>query len=101
MGHSYSHSSTIAESPNDFALNTRLSNLSWQVAEGKVTIREAAIEFPALRQQNRLDARVVLLLVVAANAAFCRIFGGDWFAMIIVAVATLVGFISFIAIVMR
>lgn len=93
MGHSYSHSSTIAESPNDFALNTRLSNLSWRVAEGKVTIREATIEFPALRQQNRLDARVVLLLVVAANAAFCRIFGGDWCAMIIVAVATLVGFI--------
>lgn len=91
-GESYSHSSTIAETPNDYALNSRLSNLSWRVAEGKISLCEAEGEFPALLDEPRLNTLTVLLLVVAANAAFCRIFGGDWRAMTIVAVATLIGF---------
>lgn len=91
-GKTYSHSSTIAHLPNDYALNTRLSHLSWRVAEGKISIQEAAEDFPHLLKSERYYDWVVLWLVSAANAAFCRIFGGDWIAMAIVAVATLVGF---------
>lgn len=91
-GESYSHSSTIAHLPNDYALNTRLSNLSWRVAEGKVTLKEAEAEFPRLLKSPRYTTSTLLLLVAAANAAFCRIFGGDWQAMGIVAVATAIGF---------
>lgn len=91
-GMSYSHSSTIAHLPNDYALNTRLSNLSWRVAEGKLTLAEAKAEFPKLLEGQRYDDWIVLLLVAAANAAFCRIFGGDWRGMCIVAVATLIGY---------
>ena len=34
----------------------------------------------------------VLILTSFANAAFCRLFGGDWFAMLIVFVSTLTGY---------
>lgn len=91
-GLSYSHSYTIAHLPNDYALNTRLSHLSWRVAEGKTSIEEAAEEFPHLLHCQRYHNWVTLLLVSAANAAFCRIFGGDRMAMCIVALATLVGY---------
>ena len=91
-GMSYSHSYTIEHLPNDYALNTRLSHLSWRVADGKITIDEAAEEFPRLLRCQRYHDWVTLLLVAAANASFCRIFGGDRMAMCIVALATLVGF---------
>lgn len=91
-GLSYSHSSTIADLPNDYALNTRLSNLSWRVAENKVSLKEAETEFPHLLKGPRYSRLTLLLLVAAANAAFCRIFGGDIMATGIVAIATLIGF---------
>ncbi len=91
-GNSYSHSSTISSRPNDYALNTRLSNLSWQVAEGKQSLEEAKAGFPRLLAVPRYNPWIVLLLVAAANASFCRIFGGDAAAMAIVFIATMTGY---------
>lgn len=91
-GNSYSHSSTIASLPNDFALNSRLSNLSWRVAEGKITLRQADGEFRSTAAKPELNDWQILLLVSAANASFCRIFGGDAQAMAIVAIATMIGY---------
>ena len=91
-GHSFSHSRCIVHIPIDFSLNTRLSKLSWDVAESKVSLNDARKVFDSILVSERFNTRIVLLCVSAANAAFCRLFGGDFFATVIVAVATMAGY---------
>ncbi|MDE7394264.1 MAG: threonine/serine exporter family protein [Muribaculaceae bacterium] len=82
----------IAKLPIDFAINTRLSNLSWKVAEKRITVDRAAEMFWRIVDSGRMSPLWVWLLVVAANMSFCRIFGGDWGAVALVGIATLAGF---------
>lgn len=76
-----------------FFLNTELSKLSWLVAEGKMNMREASERICGIGSGRVTDSRAMLFLVAAANASFCRLFGGDGVAMSIVFVATLAGFL--------
>lgn len=83
---------SITSGPVSFDINTRLSNLSWKVAEGKVSLEDAPrVMLHALHTQH-LNQWVVMMLVVVANASFCRLFGGDAVSMAIVAFATFVGY---------
>lgn len=75
-----------------FNLNTCLSKLSWAVADEHLPPAEA---------QRRLEAIVCLppsgrwtvwLLASLANASFCRLFGGDGIAMLLVLLATMAGY---------
>ena len=45
-----------------------------------------------LSRTKPTSGREVLLLTSAANASFCRLFGGDWAAMLIVFLTTLAGY---------
>lgn len=75
-----------------FWLNTELSKLSWQVAEGKRDLAGAMNRFRLLIKGSPTNRWAVLLLASAANASFCRLFGGDAVSMLIVFMATLAGF---------
>lgn len=88
-------SHSIMKLPVSYLLNARLSNLSWKVAEGKMDFQRAQKIFCHLISHHGMQLRnpwEVMLLVVAANASFCRLFGGDIAAMILVALATFVGY---------
>ncbi|MDD4514180.1 threonine/serine exporter family protein [Massilibacteroides sp.] len=75
-----------------FNINTLLSKLSWEVADGKVNFQDALRLFKKITDTPPSNQRLVLFLASLANAAFCRLFGGDPIAMLIVFIATLVGY---------
>lgn len=75
-----------------YDLNTRLSRLSWKIADEHIPYKEAVGLYKkaiAPRGENRWW---VLFAVSCANASFCRLFGGDFVAMGVVAFATLCGY---------
>lgn len=78
--------------PISFRRNADLSALSWQAFDECLSLDELRRRFNALTSQPRLDPMLTLLLVSLANACFCALFGGDLTAMVIVFVATLIGF---------
>lgn len=85
-------SADVARTPISYNINTLLSRLSWDVADGKVSFDDARKLFRRIIRPRPRCRWVLLLLVAAANASFCRLFGGDAVAMAVVAVATLAGF---------
>ncbi|MDE6409368.1 MAG: threonine/serine exporter family protein [Muribaculaceae bacterium] len=84
---------SIGEGPISFDLNTRLSKLSWQIADGKISFEEAREVFERLVDIPYHNIFNLPIIVACANAAFCRLFNGDWIAMAVVFVATFVGYI--------
>ena len=75
-----------------FYKNTQLSKLSWGIADGQVSLEEAQQEFARITSAPFTNKWLVLMLTSLANLSFCRLFGGDLVAMIIVFIATFVGF---------
>lgn len=75
-----------------FNINSRLSNLSWEIADGKVTFNQAKDSFEKIITDDKQNRWLLILLVAIANASFCRLFGGDYIAMGIVAMATGIGY---------
>lgn len=90
--HSYTCISPLAHAGINFDTITRLSRLSDQVFTEEVTLDEANAQLQEIKKIPRMSNWIVLLLAAAANAAFCRLFKGDWPAIGIVFVATLCGF---------
>lgn len=86
------HTKKIPPVPVSFEINTRLSELSWKLYEHKIDIDEAQSMFYRIIKHPQISVWHVMWLVVAANASFCYLFGGDPGAMIIVAIATLAGY---------
>lgn len=77
----------------NFTVNAELSRLSWEIADGKVSLRQAIDRYRAIVGGGSKSSRwAVTLLVAVANASFCRLFGGDLIAMVIVGVAALAGY---------
>ena len=76
----------------NYEINTNLSKLSWDVFEKRITIKEAQKRFTEILNRPRISPYIVLVLASAANASFCRLFGGDAASMALVFFATLVGF---------
>ena len=75
-----------------FDLNTRLSQLSWKVADNSLPLHTAVERFQCIKTMKPTGKWEVLILSSFANAAFSRLFGGDYFAMLIVLVSTLTGY---------
>lgn len=75
-----------------FNINTSLSKLSWEIADGRVDFNLAKERFESIIRNDRQNKWMVMLLVAFANASFCRLFGGDLIAMLTVWVATLAGY---------
>ena len=84
---------SIGEGPISFDLNTRLSKLSWQIADGKICFNEARDVFERLVDKPYKNLFNLPFIVSCANASFCRLFDGDWIAMAVVFVATFVGYV--------
>lgn len=75
-----------------FNINTQLSKLSWEVADGKLNFKEAQDAFEQIKQTRPSNKWWVLVMASFANASFCRLFGGDPTSMLIVFLATLAGY---------
>lgn len=75
-----------------FNLNALLSRLSWEVADNRLDLASAVYRFDRIRLAKPTDKWEVLILTSLANASFCRLFGGDAYAMLIVFFTTLAGF---------
>lgn len=84
--------SSVKAAPISFSLNTRLSELSWAIADNHVPLKEAKEKFKKIISEDRENPWLTLLLASFANAAFCGIFGGDLTAMTMVFIATALGF---------
>lgn len=91
-GEAYCHSHAIAHVPVSYDLITRLSKLSWDVAEGRLSLEESQWAFRRLIRARPYNRWGVMVLVALANMSFCRIFGGDPGAMAAVALATAAGY---------
>lgn len=84
---------SIGDGPISFDLNTKLSKLSWQIADGKIGFEEACKVFDRLVSAPYKGMFNLPFIVSCANASFCALFGGDWVAMAVVFVATFVGYV--------
>lgn len=76
----------------NFDINTRLSRLSWDLADSKISFDEMRRQFADISATAPTNRWEVLGLTSVANAAFCAIFGGDIVAMVLVMIATALGF---------
>lgn len=65
----------------NFNMNARLSRLSWEVADNHLDLSIAAERFERIQKTKPTGKFDVLVLTSFANAAFCRLFGGDWVAI--------------------
>lgn len=83
---------TVQMLPISFQRNTDLSALSWQAVDEHLSLLEIKERYARLISKPRINPNVVLVLVGLANACFCRLFGGDALAMLIVFFATVAGF---------
>lgn len=83
---------TVQMLPISFQRNTDLSALSWQAVDENLTLDQLKERYKQLISKPRINPQVVLVLVGLANACFCRLFGGDALAMLIVFISTVAGF---------
>lgn len=83
---------TVTHAAISFNINTRLSQLSWAIADGRLSFDRAKEVYEEIVSEDSQSRWLVLLLVTLANASFCRLFGGDFIAMGIVAAATCTGY---------
>lgn len=87
---------TVNEHIPDIGLNfyilSSLSRLSWRVRDNGISLAEAEAELNYTLSSKRLNSVAVTILTGCANASFCKLFGGDWAAMLLVFVATINGF---------
>ena len=89
---SYTYIAATRQMPISFDINTKLSSLSWKLADGRIDFKEARRKFETITGTPAERPQLVLLLASLANASFCRLFGGDWAAMAVVYMATFAGF---------
>lgn len=89
----YTFITDIRHSVISFDINTKLSELSWAVADGKVDFDEAQAELKRISRTAPIPKGAVLCLASVANACFCGLFGGDLAAMSMVFVATVIGYL--------
>ncbi len=80
--------------PISFEWNADLSALSWAAYDRKMPLKEIEAKFDELISKPRMNPVFVLLMVSLANASFCRLFGGDVWAMLVTFTATMIGFFT-------
>ncbi|MCD8318327.1 MAG: threonine/serine exporter family protein, partial [Paraprevotella sp.] len=90
--HSYSNIVKLHNTGISFDINTQLSKLSWAIADAKIGFSEARETFQRIVKTRPANKWLVWILASLANMSFCRLFGGDFMAMLIVLVDTLAGY---------
>lgn len=84
--------SSIGKGVISYEKITLLSKLSWKVADNGLGVEDAEEIFGRIKSVANADPRWVLPAVSCANASFCRLFGGDAGAMLVVFAATMAGY---------
>ncbi|MDE7314571.1 MAG: threonine/serine exporter family protein [Mucispirillum sp.] len=69
-----------------------LSALSWQSYDTDMSLNEVKERYSEILSKAHSSNFIVLLFASFAIAAFCELFGGDYYAMLIVFLSTLVAF---------
>ena len=77
----------------NFKLILDLSALSWAIYDKKCSLSTAWRLFRHIKGQKKYPQILNLLIVPLGNAAFCRLFGGDWGGFVLVLLATFVGLV--------
>jgi uncharacterized membrane protein YjjP (DUF1212 family) len=90
--HSYSSVGRMKSLGLNFKMNAELSRLSWDIVDKTLPLSVAKVNYESIIQQPRESKWLVLILVSLANAAFCKLFQGDAWSMLVVFFATLFGF---------
>ncbi|MFV0506020.1 MAG: threonine/serine exporter ThrE family protein [Bacteroidales bacterium] len=90
----YMNIDIIGHKPINFEHNSRLSALSWSCYDNKIPIEELKLRYNEIISKPRLKPFHVLLLASAANASFCKLFGGDYLSVLIVFFATALAFFA-------
>ncbi len=70
-----------------------LSALAWRAMDDRLPLEALQREFHLIMAKGERPLWVVALCIAAANASFCRLFGGDGAAMFLVFIGTLLGFL--------
>lgn len=83
---------SIKSGAPDFQKLADLNALGWRIVDERLSIAQAWECFNAILNGPRVHPARLRFLVACANAAFCRLFGGDAAAMGLVFGATLIGF---------
>jgi uncharacterized membrane protein YjjP (DUF1212 family) len=78
--------------PISFEYNSELSSLSWEAYDKHLSLSELQEKYNQIKARPKMSPYLILLLVGFSNAAFCRLFGGDFGAVGIVFLSTLIGF---------
>lgn len=76
----------------NFDLNAELSRLSWEAADNNPGFEAVRERFDRITGKHYGGQWQILVLTSLANASFCRLFGGDWAAMLAVCAATAAGY---------
>ena len=71
---------------------SELSSLSWQILDEGLSLDEAKESFDGVMSVSANKFASSLILISLANAAFCRLFGGDAGSVVCIFFATLVGY---------
>ncbi len=71
-----------------------LSALTWRAMDDHLPLEALRREYRLIMAMGERPLWIVSLSVAAANAAFCRLFGGDSIAMALVFIGTLLGFLT-------
>lgn len=74
-----------------FSIIAALSRLSWDIADEKLTLKNAETQLNKINNDRHINSWAEMLLVAIANAAFCRLFQGDITAMITAFASTIAG----------
>ena len=82
----------ITQRSINFETISGLNALSWSAHDEHMPLEELQRRYLEVIARPRVSRWVVLIATSVANAAFCRLFGGDLIAMGLVLIATLVGF---------
>lgn len=76
----------------NFNVISLLSALSWHAYDEKLTLQQLQRLYKNIKHKRNNGYFITLILMCFANAAFCRLFGGDLASMPIVFIATFIAF---------
>ncbi len=82
----------IPHLPINFKHNSELSALSWSAFDEQLSLEDVEARYSKIVNTPRLSFFLVLTFASAANASFCKLFGGDATSIVIVFIATAIAF---------
>lgn len=76
----------------DLSLISNLSALSWQIYDENISLQEAKEHFSYICAKKSRSVLLGALLIPLGNATFCKLFDGDFGALLCIFVGTFMGF---------